>query len=80
MNRSTHSFHISTDSLKIFVHDVNTESVTDAFQVGDVSGQSVDHLGAFVDEFIFQVVAQVRVVMTVGQSVQVDQRLPLRNF
>ena len=31
-------------------------------------------------EFIFQVVAQVRVVMTVGQSVQVDQRLPLRNF
>ena len=65
---------------KILVELVDTESISDADQVGVVFGQQVDHSSLFSQQFLFQKVGQMRIVVIAGQLVQVQQSLVVLFF
>lgn len=61
--------------LQFLVENEDAQSIANAYQIGVHFSKFVNGLDLLVEEFIFQVVGQMGVIMTAGNSVQIQQRL-----
>ena len=61
--------------LQFLVENEDAQSIANAYQISVHFSKFVNGLDLLVEEFIFQVVGQMGVIMTAGNSVQIQQRL-----
>lgn len=59
----------------MLVPDVNTKAVTDTVELSDHVSQFLDSLDLLLEVFAFDKVSQLRIIISIGQLVQVEKRL-----